>query len=108
MNRAGIYVQPSYAEALGLALQEAMFCGCPGIGTRIGGIPELITHEKNGLLVKAGKPDLMARALERLIADAKLREDFGRAAAASILERGMTQEKMIASHLELYESLLKG
>ena len=108
MNRAGIYVQPSYAEALGLALQEAMFCGCPGIGTRIGGIPELITHGKTGLLVTTGKPDLLAQALETLIADCKLREDYGSAAAASILERGMTREKMIASHLELYESLLRG
>jgi glycosyltransferase involved in cell wall biosynthesis len=108
MNRAGIYVQPSYAEALGLALQEAMFCGCPGIGTRIGGIPELISNGKTGLLVEAGKPELMAQALETLITDVKLREEYGRAAAASILERGMTQERMVANHLQLYESMLRG
>ncbi len=107
MNRAGIYVQPSYAEALGLALQEAMFCGCPGIGTRIGGIPELITDGKNGLLVEAGKPDVLARAIESLIVDPTLRERYGRAAAASIPERGMTLEQMLSNHVQLYESILR-
>lgn len=108
MNRAGIYVQPSFAEALGLALQEAMFCGCPSIGTRIGGIPELITDGKTGLLVDAGKPDLLAKALDMLITDSALREKLGRAGAASIIDRGMTQEQMVANHLQLYESLLQG
>jgi glycosyltransferase involved in cell wall biosynthesis len=108
MNRAGIYVQPSYAEALGLALQEAMFCGCPSIGTRIGGIPELIEDGKTGLLVEAGQPDLLARALESLIANPALRENYGRAAAASILERGMTLEQMLSNHVQLYESILGG
>jgi glycosyltransferase involved in cell wall biosynthesis len=107
MNRAGIYVQPSYLEALGLALQEAMATGCPAIGSRIGGIPELIDDQTNGLLVPAGDPHALACALERLISDAALRERYGRAAAASIISKGMTVEKMVARHLALYESILK-
>jgi glycosyltransferase involved in cell wall biosynthesis len=106
MNRAGIYVQPSYLEALGLALQEAMFAGCPSIGTRVGGIPELIDNENTGLLVPAGDVPEMARALERLITDEALRERFGRAAAASILARGMTEQQMVAKYIKLYESIL--
>ena len=50
MQRAAIYVQPSFWEALGLALQEAMLAGCACIGSRAGGIPELVQHEQNGLL----------------------------------------------------------
>ena len=107
MNRAGIYVQPSYAEALGLALQEALFCGCAGIGTRIGGIPELITHGKTGLLVEAGKPALLAQAVETLIANPAMREEYGRAGAAAMVERGMTLEQMVASHVQLYESIFQ-
>jgi glycosyltransferase involved in cell wall biosynthesis len=106
MNRAGIYVQPSYLEALGLALQEAMFTGCPSIGTRVGGIPELIDGESTGLLVPAGDVRAMARALERLISDNALRERFGRAAAASMIARGMTEQQMVAKYIELYESIL--
>ena len=107
MNRAGIYVQPSFKEALGLALQEAMFTGCPAIGSRVGGIPELIDHETTGLLVPAGDARALARSLELLIADAPLRERYGRAAAASMIARGMTEEQMVARYSELYESLLR-
>jgi glycosyltransferase involved in cell wall biosynthesis len=107
MNRAGIYVQPSFLEALGLALQEAMFTGCPSIGSRVGGIPELIDHESTGLLVPAGDAHALAGALKSLMADAGLRERYGRAAAASMISRGMTEEQMIAKYLQLYESILR-
>lgn len=103
MREASIYVQPSLSEALGLALQEAMYYGCSCIGSRTGGIPELIQHEKNGLLFDPGNIDQLARALERLIDEQPLREALGRAATASIYERGMTLEKMTAKYLEVYE-----
>jgi glycosyltransferase involved in cell wall biosynthesis len=108
MNHCAIYVQPSYHEALGLALQEAMFLGCPSIGTRAGGIPELIQHETTGLLVKPGNAVEMAQALETLMSNPPLRERFGRAAADSIVQRGMTAEQMVANHSQLYESILHG
>jgi glycosyltransferase involved in cell wall biosynthesis len=106
MSRAAIYVQPSFAEALGLALQEAMFRGCPSIGTNIGGIPELVEHQKTGLLVNAGNPGQMAEAIETFIENPKLRENYGRVGAASIIQKGMTIEQMIANHTRLYESIL--
>ncbi|MDB6023214.1 MAG: hypothetical protein JWQ04_3071 [Pedosphaera sp.] len=106
MQRAGIYVQPSYHEALGLALQEAMFFGCPSIGTRAGGIPELVEHGSTGLLVEPGQPAQMAQALETLMADAALRKKFGQSGAASIVRKGMTAEQMCLRHVQLYESIL--
>lgn len=106
MSRDAIYVQPSYEEALGLALQEAMFCGCPGIGSNVGGIPELIEHQKTGLLVAPGNPAQLAQAIESLIINSAARETFGRQGAASIIQKGMTAEKMLAHHLQLYESIL--
>jgi glycosyltransferase involved in cell wall biosynthesis len=107
MDRAAIYVQPSLAEALGLALQEAMFRGCPAIGTNVGGIPELIQHERTGLLVEPSNAGQLAQALESFITDPALREKYGRAGAASIFEHGMTSEQMVASHIQLYESILQ-
>lgn len=106
MSRASIYVQPSYYEALGLALQEALFQACPAIGTRAGGIPELVEQERTGLLVEPGDSAQMARALETLMNNAALRERYGKQGAASILEKGMTVEQMIAKHIRLYESIL--
>jgi len=105
MSRAAIYVQPSFQEALGLALQEAMFAGCACIGSRAGGIPELIQENKTGLLFEPGNITQLAAVLEALIADEARREDFGRAAAASIQKRGMTAEQMLENHLRLYESI---
>jgi glycosyltransferase involved in cell wall biosynthesis len=107
MKRAGIYVQPSFHEALGLALQEAMFLGCPSIAMRAGGMPELVENEKTGLLVDAGNVDQLAQALERFISNYKLRADMGRAAAASIVQKGMTQDQMIAAHARFYESIFR-
>jgi glycosyltransferase involved in cell wall biosynthesis len=107
MKRAGIYVQPSFLEALGLALQEAMFAGCPSIGSRVGGIPELIDDQSTGLLVPAGDARALAGALESLIVDPGLRERYGHAGAASMITRGMTEEQMLAKYLELYESILR-
>lgn len=107
MKRAGIYVQPSYHEALGLALQEAMFYGCPSIGSRAGGIPELVEHERTGLLFEPGNSAQLAEALEKMMNDAALREKFGKAGAESIVQKGMTAEQMCAKHAELYESIFK-
>jgi glycosyltransferase involved in cell wall biosynthesis len=107
MRRAGVYAQPSNEEALGLALQEALFVGCPAIGTRVGGIPELIEHERTGLLVNKGDAGGMARALARLMSNPGLRAEYGRRGAASILDKGMTVEQMVARHVELYEKAFR-
>jgi glycosyltransferase involved in cell wall biosynthesis len=108
MSRAAIYAQPSIFEALGLALQEAMAAGCACVGSRAGGIPELIDDEKSGLLVPPGDARALARSLELLISDAALREKYGRAAAEGIVAKGMTEESMVKKHLGLYEKILSG
>ena len=105
MRRAAIYVQPSFWEALGLALQEAMSCGCAVIGSRVGGIPELISDGETGFLTEAGDVEELAEKLDQLITDQPLRQRFGIAAAASIKQRGMTIEAMVARHMELYEKI---
>ncbi len=108
MRRAGIYVQPSYHEALGLALQEAMFLGCPAASASCAGAAsrKLIEHESTGLLVEAGNSAQMAQALEKLMSDPALRETYGKRGAAAIVQKGMTAEQMTARHVELYESTL--
>jgi glycosyltransferase involved in cell wall biosynthesis len=107
MRRASLYVQPSLEEALGLALQEALFHGCACIGTRVGGIPELIAHEENGLLCAPDDPAALASALERLLSGAALRQRLATAAPAGIITREMTADRMIQRHRELYRSLLQ-
>jgi glycosyltransferase involved in cell wall biosynthesis len=106
MQRAAIYVQPSFWEALGLALQEAMFSSCACLGSRAGGIPELIQNEQSGILFEAGNIEELARKLEKLISEPARRQQLGRAAAISIRERGMTADIMVRNYLQLYETTL--
>jgi glycosyltransferase involved in cell wall biosynthesis len=107
MQTAAIFVQPSLMEALGLALQEAMFFGCACIGSNVGGIPELIAHQRTGLLCPAGDIDALAGALGELMRQPDQRLLLARAAQASILARGMTGQAMAANHEKVYQRILK-
>lgn len=107
MQAAAVYVQPSWQEALGLALQEALFAGCACVGTNVGGIPELIDHERTGLLTAPCDVPAMAAALERLLSSPAERAQLGTVAAASIRTRGMTAENMASQHAALYEKILR-
>jgi glycosyltransferase involved in cell wall biosynthesis len=104
--QASIYVQPSIHEALGLALQEAIFRGCPAIGARAGGIPEVIDEGVTGLLVPPSDVEAMAGALRQLITQPGLRERFGAAGRSSIIARKMTRAGMLDAHRRLYREFV--
>lgn len=107
MRHAAIYVQPAFWEGLPLALQEAMFNGCPAIGTDADGIAELIEPGKSGLIVPAGEVAQLADALEMMIKDEPMRRQMGVAAAQAIREKGMMVSPMVEKHLDLYAGLIK-
>jgi N-acetyl-alpha-D-glucosaminyl L-malate synthase BshA len=66
---ADLMIMPSEMESFGLAALEAMACGVPPIGTRVGGVPELIHDGKNGLLFEIGDVDGMSAAAISLLRD---------------------------------------
>jgi glycosyltransferase involved in cell wall biosynthesis len=107
MQRASIIAMPSLQEGLGLSLQEALFHGCVGLGTYAGGIPELIDHESNGLLVQPGDVDALSTALDRLISQPALLDKFRAQCRPSIIRKGMTSSAMLQNYLDLYQTLLK-
>lgn len=76
LNTGSIFVGPSLQEGLGVAFLEAMACGLAVIGTRVGGIPDLIEDDVNGLLVKPADPAVLAAAISKLLKDNQLREKF--------------------------------
>lgn len=67
-----IFVLPSRTESLGYVLLEAGIAKVPVVGTRVGGIPEIIVHEETGLLVESENSALLASAITRLKEDAEL------------------------------------
>lgn len=98
---ATIFALPSYAEGMPMALLEAMGWGLPVVTTPVGGIPQVITHEVNGLLVAPGDIDALAAAIERLMRDPMLRQRLGTAARATV-EARFSLESMIERLLRLY------
>ncbi len=74
-----VFVLPSVNEGFGIAIVEAMHAGLPVIATRVGGIPEVIDHEKTGLLVPKNDPAALAEAIARLYRDGVLRRELGAA-----------------------------
>jgi len=77
-----IFALPSIDEPFGRAVVEAMAVQLPVIGTRSGGVPEIVVEGKTGLLVPPGDQRELAAALVRLARDAELRRSMGQAGRA--------------------------
>jgi glycosyltransferase involved in cell wall biosynthesis len=67
-------------------LVEAMACGLPVVSTAVSGIPELVVHERNGLLVAPHDPEALADALAELIDDRERRAQLGAEARRTVVE----------------------
>lgn len=106
LDQAAIFAMPSLSEGLGLSLQEALFRGCACIGSRVGGIPELIEHGHTGLLVPPNDSRALADGLRALMRDRILRARLGENGRAHILAKGMTRQRMVRRHSELYWRIL--
>jgi glycosyltransferase involved in cell wall biosynthesis len=87
LTAATVFVLPSYVEGMPMALLEAMSLGLPVIATPVGGVPEIVTHELDGLLVPPGDVDALAAAITRLTSEPELRERLGRAARETVAKR---------------------
>ncbi len=96
-----LFALPSHTEALSYALIEAGYAGLPVVATRVGGIPEIVTDEQSGLLVKRDDPRALAEALERLLRDGALRQRFGVALRKHVVAN-FGLEAMHAKTLSLY------
>lgn len=80
MAETDIFLLSSILEGQPLVIVEAMAYGCPIVSTNVGGIPELITDEVNGLLCPPEKPECLAEKIKVLVDDSATRERLGRAA----------------------------
>jgi glycosyltransferase involved in cell wall biosynthesis len=87
LERASVFVLPSYAEGLPVSLLEAMAAGCPVIATAVGGIPDVITDGVDGLLVPPGQPEALAAAIARVLQDRGFAQSLGNAARETVANR---------------------
>ncbi len=70
---ADVFVLPSYSEGSPNVVLEAMAAGVPIVACAVGGVPEMVDHERTALLVKSGQPIAIADAIEKLLINSSLR-----------------------------------
>lgn len=88
-----IFVLPSYQEGLPYSVIEACMSSCAIVATDVGGIPEIIHHKKNGLLIPAKDEHALFSALECLIINPHLRLEYAANARSKYLQE-FSLEKM--------------
>jgi glycosyltransferase involved in cell wall biosynthesis len=100
-----IFALPSLEEGSPNALLEAMASERAVVATAVGGVAEIVEHERSGLLVQPRAPRLFADALARLVADPDLRQKLRREAKRRVVER-FDVSRMVDNHAALYRDLL--
>jgi len=100
-----LLVHPAFMEGLGVSLLQAAACGVPIIGGRAGGIPEVVQHGVNGLLITPGDVEGLANSLNPLLASADTRARMGQAGRAHI-ESTFSIDAMIHGNLACYNELV--
>src|SRR5207344_1116922 len=106
LDDSTVLVLPSRSEGLGRVVVEA-FCRARGVvGSRIGGIPDLVADGESGLLVTPEDPTALADALVRVLADRALAERLGAAARVAVEPWLATPEEYARQIRDLVETTL--
>ncbi|MEX2027010.1 MAG: glycosyltransferase family 4 protein, partial [Pirellulaceae bacterium] len=95
-----------FQEPFGLVVAEAMAAGKPVVASRVGGIPEIVTDGDTGVLVPAGDPAEIARAVALLLRSPDKQRQMGFAGQRRV-EQLFTRSRMIGHYLRIYEQLLE-
>jgi glycosyltransferase involved in cell wall biosynthesis len=96
-----VFVMSSETEGLGTSILDAMACAKAVIGTRTGGIPEVIDDGVTGMLVPPHDPKALAAAIIELLQNREKRDRMGRAGLVRVRER-FTVERMVAETRATY------
>jgi glycosyltransferase involved in cell wall biosynthesis len=101
-----VFIYPSLREGLGSSLLDAMHFGLPIVASEVGGIPEIVEDQVNGLLIPPGDSRELSAAIQRVVADAGLRESMRRQNRSKAAQFGAA--RMATSYESIYRSILNG
>jgi len=105
-NICDIFILPSIIEPFGMTLVEAMACGKPVVGSKVGGISDIIDNEINGFLTEPRNSNQLARKIEILLSDEKLRIKFGREGRKKV-ENMFSYEEIAKKATDIYQRVLE-
>lgn len=103
---ADVMAMPSRTDSFGIVYMEAWCYKVPVVGARAGGVPDVINHGHDGLLVGFGAVDELSSTLQRLISDRAYAQQLGEAGYAKV-QREMTWTHTFAKVQNLYEELTR-
>lgn len=86
LNKADIYVLPSYYEGLPISILESMAYHLPIISTNVGGIPEILKNEINGFIIEPGDKKGLKNAINQLLDNVEIRKKMGLVSAEMVRE----------------------
>lgn len=104
LNWADVYILPSFNEGLPIGILEAMSYRHPIISTPVGGIPEVVKDGVNGIMVKPGNVQEIAKAISAFVRDKKLVEEYGMHSIE--LVKPYLPETVFATLSEMYSHLI--
>lgn len=96
----------SEKESFGLVLLEAMACGVPSVGTKIGGIPEVIEDGRTGYLSDVGDVEDIAQNAVKILGNATLHKEFAENAISRVKEH-FSSQRIVEQYEDMYKQLIK-
>jgi glycosyltransferase involved in cell wall biosynthesis len=100
-----IFILPSHLEGLPLSMLEAMSVGLPCIVSRVGGVPEVITHGVNGLLIEVKNSNDLMQKMTWCLENRDILKTLGYAASLTIRER-FSIERVAEEYINVYNRVL--
>ena len=105
LKASSIIVIPSRMESIPQVIKEAFYLKIPIIATNVGGIPELITDNVNGILVPPNSPELLQNAINKLLLDDETSKRLS-AAGYEFVMNHLTWEVLLPEYVKFYENLV--
>lgn len=102
-RQSNVFALASENETFGQVFIEAMACGLPVIGTKVGGIPEIISDSYNGFLVPPDDSSILAQRIEKILTDTSMRNRFIKAGLKTIEDK-FTANKQFADFIDMLKS----
>jgi glycosyltransferase involved in cell wall biosynthesis len=102
VKESSLMVVPSRMESLPQVIKEAFYLKTPVVATSVGGIPEIIRHNENGILVPPSEPEKLVTAVNDVLANKELRDRLVENAHDYII-KNFTWEVLLPKYIELYE-----
>jgi glycosyltransferase involved in cell wall biosynthesis len=106
LKSSNVLVLPSRIESIPNVIKEAFFLKVPVVATNVGGIPEIVTQEKTGLLVPPNDPQSLADSINHLLENKEYAKKLADA-AYEFLINNLTWDILLPKYIKFYEDLVK-